>query len=438
MATKGSTGSACGRDHIFDSEVITEKSAIKKIPACVRKFNAKKVFLLADINTYKAAGEAVCRILKSENIPYSEYIFAETALEPDEKAVGSAIMHYDSECDLIIGVGSGVINDIGKILSKTTGNPYIIVATAPSMDGYASASSSMSMDGVKVSLSTRCADCIIGDIDILKQAPERMLISGIGDMLAKYISICEWRISNLVTGEYYCEEIAALVREALKKCVMNADGLLSRDEKAVEAVFSGLVLGGVAMNYAGISRPASGVEHYFSHVWDMRGLEFGTKVDFHGIQCAAGTMYAAKIYEKLKNYIPDREKALKYVSDFDYERYKQKLRAFLGKGADTMILLEEKEQKYDRQKHRDRLDVIIKNWDRIIEIINNEVPSVSELEELYKTINMPVSASGLGIDEGIVSDTFEVTKDIRDKYVLSRLCWDLGVLNEAKEYLRCN
>ena len=426
---------ACGKEHIFGSEVVTGKGAINKLPQCVRKLNAKKAFLLADINTYKAAGEQVCEILRSKKIPYSEYIFTETALEPDEKAVGSAIMHYDSSCDLIIGVGSGVINDIGKILSNTTGNPYIIVATAPSMDGYASASSSMSMDGVKVSLKSRCADIIIGDIDILKQTPERMLISGIGDMLAKYISICEWRISNLITGEYYCEEIAALVREALRKCVLNADELLIRNEQAVEAVFSGLVLGGVAMNYAGISRPASGVEHYFSHVWDMRGLEFGTRVDFHGIQCAVGTLYAAKIYEKLKSYTPDREKALKYVSGFDYEEYKEKLKAFIGKGADTMISLEKKEQKYNAQKHRDRLEIIIKNWDRIIEIINDEIPSVGELEKLYKKINMPMSASGIGIDESIVPDTFEVTKDIRDKYVLSRLCWDLGVLNEAKDLI---
>ena len=259
-----------------------------------------------------------------------------------------------------------------------------------------------------------------------------MLISGIGDMLAKYISVCEWKISNIITGEYYCENIAEMVRDALNKCVLNADGLLKRDENAVKAVFDGLVLGGVAMNYAGVSRPASGVEHYMSHIWDMRGLEFGTKVDFHGIQCAVGTLYAAKIYEKIKNYSPDKEKALEYAKNFDYQAYKQRLRSFLGKGADAMICLEEKEQKYNIHKHRERLENIIDNWDKIINVIDDEIPPVYELEKLYKKLNMPMTAEEIGIDKDIVPKTFEATKDIRDKYVLSRLCWDLGIMEDMR------
>lgn len=423
---------ACGKSHIFDSDVIIGKGVIEQLPEALKKFDTKKVFIVADKNTYTAAGRYVCEILKQSNLQFSMYVFKSENLEPDEFSVGLVTMNFDADCDVVVSVGSGVINDIGKILANVSNKPYVIVATAPSMDGYASASSSMSMDGVKVSLKSKCADIIIGDIDILKQAPERMLISGIGDMLAKYISICEWRISNIITGEYYCEDIAALIRDALSKCVQNADGLLKRDEKAVEAVFSGLVLGGIAMNYAGISRPASGVEHYFSHIWDMRGLEFGTKVDFHGIQCAVGTMYAAKIYEKIKNYVPNKEKAIKYVEDFDYKAYKQKLKDFIGRGADTMIQLEEKEQKYNVKKHGDRLGVIMKNWDNIVKVIQEEIPSVSELENIYKKINMPKTAKELGIDESIVPQTFEVTKDIRDKYVLSRLCWDLGIMDEMK------
>ena len=98
-------------------------------------------------------------------------------------------MHFDPNCDLIIGVGSGVINDISKILSNISGRKYIIVATAPSMDGYASATSSMSLDGLKVSINSRCPDVIIGDVNVLKWAPEHMLKAGLGDMLAKYIRL---------------------------------------------------------------------------------------------------------------------------------------------------------------------------------------------------------------------------------------------------------
>ena len=339
-------------------------------------------------------------------------------------------MHFDGSCDLIIGVGSGVINDIGKILSSVSGRAYIIVCTAPSMDGYASATSSMSRDGLKVSLNSRCADVIIGDTDIMKQAPEHMLKAGLGDMLAKYISILEWRISSRITGEYYCERVAQLIRTALKKCVDNAEGLLKREDAAVEAVFEGLVIGGVAMAYAGTSRPASGVEHYISHVLDMRGMEFGTPTEFHGIQCAVGTLIAVKLYEKLKTVTPDREKALRYVNRFDVDAWHKDLREFLGKAAESMIALEAREKKYDKDLHKARLEVILANWQEIQGIIDEELPSSRDLELLMDTIGMPKSLSRIGTEESLLPTIFWATKDIRDKYVLSRLLWDLGLLEE--------
>lgn len=421
----------CGKVHsaLIDG-CITGKGATNKLPEVIKQYNGKKVFVVADVNTDKAAGEKVCEVLESNNIPYSKHIFNNTALEPNENAVGSVVMHYDKECNIIIGVGSGVVNDISKILANVTNNPYIIVATAPSMDGYASATSSVTRDGLKISLNSKCANVIIGDTDILKEAPLHMLKSGLGDMLAKYVSICEWRISNVITGEYYCEKVANLIRTALKKCVDNADKLLDRDENAVQAVFDGLVLGGVAMNFAGLSRPASGVEHYFSHVWDMRGEEFGTPVDLHGIQCAIGTLMSLKLYEKIKVLTPNKEKALKYAESFSYEDWKETLKKFFGKAADAMIEIEKKEQKYSVEKHAARFEIISNNWDKILKIIDEELPSSEEIEKLLDRIDAPKAPGQIGIDEKDNLTAFKATKDIRDKYVLSRLAWDLGVIEE--------
>ena len=418
----------CGKQHTAAIDhVIIGNGVISQLPGLIAKYNAKKPFILADVNTYRAAGEAVCCLLDGAGIGYSRYVFPDAALEPDEKAVGSLMLHYDYGCDLVIGVGSGVINDIGKILSSVTGHRYIIVATAPSMDGYASATSSMARDSLKISLNTRCADVILGDIDILKNAPERMLKSGLGDMLAKYISIAEWRIAHLITGEYYCEEVAQLIRSALKKCVDNAGGLLKREDAAIRAVFEGLVIGGIAMTYAGVSRPASGVEHYFSHVWDMRGLEFGTPVDLHGIQCARATLVAARLYEAVLAMTPNKETAERFVADFCYEDWKEKLRAFLGRSAETMIALEEKEGKYRKCTHPARFGVIEKNWPAIVQIIREEIPSGQTLSRLLDTIGI---STELDMDRETAVLSFLATKDIRDKYVLSRLAWDLGICDK--------
>ena len=430
------TGCACGRDHtVAIDEVVIGKGVIRRLPEFAAKYGAKRPFVLCDKNTYAAAGQAVCSLLEEAGVSYSKYVFPQASLEPDEFAVGAAVMHYDPRCDLIIGVGSGVINDIGKILSNLTGRKYIIVGTAPSMDGYASATSSMSLDNLKTSLPSRCADIIIGDIDILKNAPLHMLKSGLGDMLAKYISIAEWRIAHIITGEYYCAEVAQLIRSALKKCVDNAAGLLNREEAAIEAVFEGLVIGGIAMAYAGVSRPASGVEHYFSHVWDMRGLEFGTRVDLHGIQCAMATEKAAKLYDAVRKLRPDWEKASAYVQEFDYEAWAQELKTFLGASADTMIALEAKEGKYRKDTHKARFERIAENWDSILKILQEEIPPYEEILRIMNTIGISTDLTVLDIDSATARQTFRATKDIRDKYVLSRLAWDLGILEDLCQLL---
>lgn len=426
----------CGKEHtVAIDDVIVGKGVLSQLPDIIAGYQGQKPFLLADRNTYQAAGKAVADILQRSHIPFSQFVFQSDALEPDEKAVGAALMHFDQSCDVIIGIGSGVINDIGKILSATSGRKYIIVATAPSMDGYASATSSMSMDGLKVSLSSRCADTIVGDIDILKQAPLHMLKAGLGDMLAKYVSIAEWRISHVINEEYYCGQIAQLIRDAVKKCVDNAAGLLQREEAAVQAVFEGLVIGGIAMAYAGVSRPASGVEHYFSHVWDMRGLEFGTQVDLHGIQCAMATMKAVELYEKVKTVVPDKEKAYRAVAAFDYADWSRQLLDFLGNSGKTMIFQEQKEQKYDKSTHPARFQKIADNWDEILKIIHQELPPAKELANLLDTIGIPRDLTAIGVDPEQAKLTFKATKDIRDKYVLSRLAWDLGILDELAQML---
>ena len=132
-------------------------------------------------------------------------------------------------------------------------------------------------------------------------------------------------------------------------------------------------------------------------------------------------------YEYLKNYTPNREKALAYVAAFDFESWSNTLREFIGEGAEDMIALEAQEHKYDVERHKERLEIIISRWDEILEVIN-ELPSEEQFIAILDSINAPKTVEELGIDRDTVDTTFAVTKDIRDKYVLSRLFWDLGIL----------
>ena len=432
---------SCGKVHkIGITDIISERGAIERLPEAMERLGCKHPFVLCDTNTLRAAGERVAKILNDAKM-YGAYYMPDT-LTPDESAVGDVVMHFsncdcDYKIDSVIAVGSGVIGDICKILAATASLPLITVATAPSMDGYASATSSMENHGLKVSIRSKCADIIIGDHDILAAAPLELRLSGLGDMVAKYISIAEWRISHVINGEYYCETVAEMIRGALRDCVNNAEGLATGDGDAAGAVFDGLVLTGAGMAYAGCSRPASGIEHYFSHIWDMRALEFGSSASTHGFQCEVGTVLAAKIYDMLREYTPDREKAISAYESFNYEDYKKQLSALVGKGAETMIRHEEHiERKYDKEKFLARLDRIIDKWDEILDIINTEIPTEEELNSLLHRIGAPRSMADIGISDDNVGEVFEATRDIRDKYVLSRLIFDLGLTEEATAILK--
>ncbi len=429
---------ACGKVHTCALErVIVGKGVLAQLPREIVRLCPSRTFVLCDVNTYEAAGKRVEALLEQSGIAYALFVFPDAHLEPDEHAVRTARQHLAPSChDLVLAVGSGVIGDIAKLLAAESGAEYMIVATAPSMDGYASATSSMTVNGLKVSLPSKCAHTVIGDTDILKNAPMEMLISGLGDMLAKYISIAEWRISAVVTGEYYCEAIAAQVRDALGECVKQAEGLLRREDAAVEAVFRGLVFTGAAMAYAGASRPASGIEHYFSHIWDMRGVAFGTPVSTHGIQCAVGTLLAAGLYEQMLTVKPDVDRGRAYVQSFDKQAWFAQLRTLIGKGAEDMIALEQKEQKYDCGKHAWRVERIVAHWEQITDIIRAEIPTSAELYALLERIGCPVSPESWGGSTRELAVIFKATKDIRDKYILSRLAFDLGVIDEMAATLQ--
>ncbi|MBQ2705014.1 MAG: sn-glycerol-1-phosphate dehydrogenase [Clostridia bacterium] len=427
---------ACGKVHKTDVEnCVIEEGAVNRIPEYAKKYNATKAFIVSDVNTYPIAGEKIENMLKENGIGSVHYIYQQKRLEPDEHAMGSLVMHFDAECDLIIGIGSGVINDICKVFAYQTKRPYIIVATAAYMDGYAARTSTMPVDRIKTTIPAKSPDVIIGDLDILTGAPKYMAAAGLGDMMAKYVSICEWRISNLINGEYYCERVAEFTRQSRDACVQNSEGLMKQDKDSMKKLFEGLINCGKAIDYSGVSRPGGGVEHYFCQMLDMRGLEFGTSTASHGVQCAIGTLYAIKCYQKLKNIVPNREKALKYAEKFDFDAWSNRLREFLGKGAEPMIALEYKEKKYDRDKHKQRLEIIINNWQNILKIIDEELPTVTEFERLLKSIGLPTSLEEIGIPERELPLIIKCTKDIRDKYVLPRLLWDIGELDEVCDNL---
>ena len=430
---------SCGRTHTTElREFQLGAGVIRELPAALARMGCKKPFVVSDENTDRVAGVQVRKLLDENNISYASHVFPPRAghLEPDEYAVGAICMAFDPTCDVVLAVGSGVINDCCKVLAHTAHLPSLVVGTAPSMDGYASDSSSMVQDRTKTTLYNACPITIIADTDILATAPEIMLKAGLGDMLAKYISICEWRISHWVTGEYYCENIAGLMRASLNKIRESAQGLLQRDKAAIEGVMEGLTLSGIAMSFAKISRPASGLEHYFSHLWEMKALQGECPSGLHGVQVGVGTCLTLKLFDRLRTLVPDREKALNKVAAYSQEEWeKQMYTLFSEDVARGVIELENEIHKNDAQKHAQRLEQILLRWDDIQRLMAEELPTCDEIVSLMEELRMDTTPEELGLSRKDTLDAFFGAREIRDKYMTSSILWDLGVLEEFAQLL---
>ena len=434
---------SCGKTHVCALKYLNiGRGIIGEVPKMIAAMGEKKPFVVCDANTYAVAGKRVDEILTAAGVEHVLYVIPlekpdNVRIAPAEWEVGSVLMHFDVSCDMLLAVGSGVVNDICKVVAHATGRPSAVVGTAPSMDGYASNSSSMEMNHVKVSLYNHGPEGILLDSEILAQAPMRMLQAGLGDMVAKYIAVCEWRISHLVTGEYYCEDVAELMREALRKLMAAADRITSRDPDAIASIGEGLVLAGIGMAYAEISRPASGLEHYFSHMWEMMALERGVPYDLHGIQVGVGTILAMKIYRKLlaDGVRPDRAKAEAHMAAFDEAQWEAQVKRIFGKTANEILAIEAKTHKNDPAKHAKRLDNIVNHWDEILQIIHEELPDYDYLYDTMAQTGMPMTPADLNISAEDTVNAFIGARDIRDKYLSCSLLWDMGLTEEYAKFL---
>jgi len=429
----------CGMHHKMPMTCLKIGSGvINEVPQTVNKLGSKYPMVICASDTYELAAKQVIELLQKENIQHKLHILHHPEggnLEPAEYTVGSVLLNIDPKCDLIIAVGSGVINDTGRLVATVAKIPQLTVGTAPSMDGYASASSSMVVNNIKQSLNLKAPNALLLDTDILKNAPMKMLCAGLGDILGKYTALCEWKLATLLRGEHYCKEVADLVEGALKKVVSNAKGLKERDPQAVEAVAEGLVLSGIGMAFVGTSRPASGLEHYFSHCFEMMALSRGKKYELHGLQVGLGTLYAVMMMEHLKDIHPTMERVEEAIAKFDKKAWEDNIRRVFGSTADGIIEMESRFKKNEADGRRQRAKAIIDNWDQIVSIIDSSIPTSKEIREIMEYVGVTTNYEDIDITKQDVLDAFVCSRDIRDKYLTSSMIWDIGYMDEFRDYL---
>lgn len=304
--------------------------ALQKLPEILKDYN--RIYVVADTNTYAAAGEKVCALLKEKGKLSHVFVLDDETVLPNENTLGRILLHahdpgaksnifaYSPLPDLILAVGSGTVNDSCRVVSYRLGLPYAVFGTAPSMDGYVSAGSPILHDGTKSTVQATTPKYFIADLDIVKDAPYDMLLAGIGDMFGKYTGLIDWELTRDYTGEYFCDKIAADVLAATDACLENGYLLEKRDPESIGNVMRGFLVTGLGMAYTGNSRPASGSEHIIAHAWELADVEKGEKPHLHGLEVCEATRLVAIMYQMLLEETDDEHlKTLirKYLPYFD-------------------------------------------------------------------------------------------------------------------------
>ena len=412
-------------------EILIGENVTLELPKLINKYGYKNILIVSDSNTYKVLGETVEKILKDSQISCTSYVFEETnQLVPDEQAVGRLLTNIDDNIDLMITVGSGTLNDLSKFVSYKIHIPYFIVATAPSMDGYASTVSPLIVNNLKTTYEVNSPKAIIADINIIKKAPMEMITAGLGDILGKYTCLCDWKISSIINDEYYCESVVDLVKESIHRCVKDIEGIKNRDTIAIKNLTEGLILSGIAMSFVGNSRPASGAEHHLSHYWEMMFLFQGKEAVLHGTKVGIATLIIAKLYEMLTNTNLDFDKALKHAEEFDYNDWVKNIKQKYKHAANDVIKLEQKTNKNSKEEHKIRIQKINQNWDEIIDTIKDIIPPTEELKAMLIKVGAPITPNQVEVDSTTVSDSIKIAKELRARYTVLQFLWDVGLLEE--------
>lgn len=431
---------SCGKQHRAPIQYLKIRpGAVRLVPEALAVLGARRPMVVCGPFGYEAAGKTVCALLEETGMPYTLYRLHSSdggKIKPSEHAAGSLLFHFDPACDLILGVGSGVINDLCKMLGKAAKVPYMIVATAPSMDGYASDSSSVEINGIKCSVKTQMPAAILCDTQIMAQAPICMIHAGLGDIFAKYTALFDWRLAHMITGEAYCGEVAQLVNSSLQKTAAAAHRAVKREEDAVRAIAEGLVLSGIGMAFAECSHPASGLDHYFSHCWEMLLLERGQDYALHGLQTGVGMLLTLKIAEKLKAIHPSLERARAAADRFDPAAWEQNLRRVFPKAAGGILEMERRAKKNECAGRLKRAQRIISIWEEIIQLMDETLPRYEEIRARMLEAGMPTTPGELGLTADDAVDAFVCSRDIRNKYLFSSMIWDIGYMEEAAEWVK--
>lgn len=395
-----------------------------------RNLPGQHAVLVADQQTWRLAGRSLCDQLRHLGLEVAVCLIKRSDdMLPDETACGEVLLTMTENTDFLVSVGSGSLTDTTRVVAMRTGKPFAAVATAPSMDGYTSVVAPLLLRGSKIHRQAHSPDIIIGDLDLLRQAPMEMIAGGVGDVLGKYIAITDWRIGREINDEVFCPLCADMVISAVDRVTRHIDDILSRSETGIRLLTEALLLAGLTIMIIGHTRAVASVEHNIVHLWDMMQLARGRRQPPHGLAVGLSTLMIWPVYtlfaenNLLASIDPDAVLALRISP----EQRAWQIMAAYGEEAGHMIIAENPDDFLSPEEQRRRIIRAQERWPEIRSIIA-DLPPYDTLVSVQKKLQAPRLPQDLQIAPDQVSLSLRMGKDYRSRYSLFKLLDECGLL----------
>jgi glycerol-1-phosphate dehydrogenase [NAD(P)+] len=420
----------CGKEHRLQTRrILLGDRVMEQLPGLLaeRQGSGAKIWILSDENTEAAAGQR-CKQLLSGFSPAGVVLPASPRPRTTVELINSLSKQAGEDTpDLILAVGSGTISDIAKMVSRNLDVPNWCVPTAPSVDAYSSGTSALKLQHQHRTEPARPTEIILADLDVLEKAPRLLFLSGVGDLLAKYLSYLDWRLSALITGEYICEQTAELCLESARQALGAVKELSGDRRAAVRSLTDAVLVSGLAMQALVNSRPASSAEHTIAHYWELAHAVGNPALELHGLLVGMSSRIVLPLY---KEFYGDAA-----VWDFDPE---DRLRSLAAEPDWEQALTPEvqpfhqqmREEMAGRREtpelYRSRLEKIREHRRMITELASGLLGELEQAVAILADIEYPFHLSDYRLDRRQAVVPFRYVRFLRSRYNSFDLIHELG------------
>jgi glycerol-1-phosphate dehydrogenase [NAD(P)+] len=418
----------CGREHPLGvRDILMGSGALQESARLARsRYPQALIWVLSDENTETAAaaawkqaagGRIISRILPRHPRPLPTMELVDS-LTGEARAAGPG---------LIVAVGSGVISDLGKMVSRGIGIPNWSMATAPSVDAYASATAAIRVKGYGRSLPAGITEVIACDLDVIRRAPAVMFLAGLGDLIAKFPAYLDWQLSHLMTGEYYCAEVEEFALLSARTALAAAREREADPDAAASTLMDAALVSSLAMQAVRGSRPASSAEHAIAHFWEMSFAVGREELDLHGILVGAASRLVLGgirgFYRDLSGFRVDprrRQEALSREPRWE-DRAGDAMRPFWHRMQEEMA-----GHAFGPGELKQRLEAFERERERISMVAAEAVGELASGVETLQGMSYPFSLDALEVSRDLRFLPVRNIRFLRNRYSTFTLAYELG------------